>query len=382
MKERGQLVKRGTLGEDGDIEFWEDGTQTERVNRDTPNGTPALADACDSPSSQGTQPAPPSLPTTNTSGPLAGGDPRPKLSSSSPTDHTPSSRRQYHSLNEARSEEQNEESSQPLVRRVDYYGVDRESLRDLHRTMRLMAEDKGKTSGRKRSHIKPEYQSATQDGKAEDTTNESTARGDTRTRTGSRRYPDSSWAQKGPDEPLIRYQPVSVSIRDATKNHRDTVSRLPKNVIPAMGVRRYPLNYLDALSKRAGSQSDGVVPRVTLPLMAPNDSKPKVDLNIRDIGSGQPLKPFKSTVSPSDRLRQRIIKDKAKRGTSLPMGPENTICDNDGTSTRIMAGLQALDMASSGDSQPQTMDPENEKQQTLPTSYNDSKELEKWKRRS
>ncbi|KAI1397380.1 DNL zinc finger domain-containing protein [Hypoxylon fuscum] len=30
MRERGQLVKRGTLGEDGDVEFWEDGTVTER----------------------------------------------------------------------------------------------------------------------------------------------------------------------------------------------------------------------------------------------------------------------------------------------------------------------------------------------------------------
>lgn len=30
MRERGQLVKRGTLGEDGDVEFWEDGTVTMR----------------------------------------------------------------------------------------------------------------------------------------------------------------------------------------------------------------------------------------------------------------------------------------------------------------------------------------------------------------
>lgn len=30
MRERGQLVKRGTLGEDGDIEFWDDGTSTPR----------------------------------------------------------------------------------------------------------------------------------------------------------------------------------------------------------------------------------------------------------------------------------------------------------------------------------------------------------------
>ena len=30
MKERGQLVKKGTLSEDGDLEFWEDGTTTKR----------------------------------------------------------------------------------------------------------------------------------------------------------------------------------------------------------------------------------------------------------------------------------------------------------------------------------------------------------------
>ncbi|KAF3762975.1 hypothetical protein M406DRAFT_264408 [Cryphonectria parasitica EP155] len=33
MKERGQLVKRGTLGEDGDLEFWEDGSTTSREER-------------------------------------------------------------------------------------------------------------------------------------------------------------------------------------------------------------------------------------------------------------------------------------------------------------------------------------------------------------
>lgn len=33
LREKGQLVKKGTLGEDGDIEFWEDGTQSERQTR-------------------------------------------------------------------------------------------------------------------------------------------------------------------------------------------------------------------------------------------------------------------------------------------------------------------------------------------------------------
>ena len=34
MRERGQLVKKGTLSEDGDVEFWEDGTTTKHVAKD------------------------------------------------------------------------------------------------------------------------------------------------------------------------------------------------------------------------------------------------------------------------------------------------------------------------------------------------------------
>ena len=30
MRQKGQLVKRGSLGEKGDVEFWDDGSQTER----------------------------------------------------------------------------------------------------------------------------------------------------------------------------------------------------------------------------------------------------------------------------------------------------------------------------------------------------------------
>ena len=30
MRQKGQLVKRGTLGENGDIEFWDDGSQTKK----------------------------------------------------------------------------------------------------------------------------------------------------------------------------------------------------------------------------------------------------------------------------------------------------------------------------------------------------------------
>jgi protein import protein ZIM17 len=40
MRERGQLVKKGTLSEDGDLEFWEDGTTTKRRKE---KGAPAAA---------------------------------------------------------------------------------------------------------------------------------------------------------------------------------------------------------------------------------------------------------------------------------------------------------------------------------------------------
>lgn len=36
LKERGMMVKRGTLGEDGDVEFWEDGTSTMREPEPAP----------------------------------------------------------------------------------------------------------------------------------------------------------------------------------------------------------------------------------------------------------------------------------------------------------------------------------------------------------
>ncbi len=31
MRERGQLVKKGTLSEDGDVEFWEDGATSKHI---------------------------------------------------------------------------------------------------------------------------------------------------------------------------------------------------------------------------------------------------------------------------------------------------------------------------------------------------------------
>lgn len=33
LRDKGMLVKRGTLGEDGDLEFWEDGSTTSRSER-------------------------------------------------------------------------------------------------------------------------------------------------------------------------------------------------------------------------------------------------------------------------------------------------------------------------------------------------------------
>ncbi|KAG8164900.1 hypothetical protein KVR01_005175 [Diaporthe batatas] len=40
MREKGRLVKRGTLGEDGDVEFWEDGSTTTRAERQADGADP------------------------------------------------------------------------------------------------------------------------------------------------------------------------------------------------------------------------------------------------------------------------------------------------------------------------------------------------------
>ncbi|KAK2611437.1 hypothetical protein N8I77_004776 [Diaporthe amygdali] len=40
MRDKGQLVKRGTLGEDGDVEFWEDGSTTSRGERQSEGNDP------------------------------------------------------------------------------------------------------------------------------------------------------------------------------------------------------------------------------------------------------------------------------------------------------------------------------------------------------
>lgn len=54
MREKGQLVKRGTLGEDGDVEFWEDGTTTNREERLTTEPAPRVNKAKDDGSAPGT----------------------------------------------------------------------------------------------------------------------------------------------------------------------------------------------------------------------------------------------------------------------------------------------------------------------------------------
>ncbi|KAI1498816.1 DNL zinc finger-domain-containing protein [Biscogniauxia marginata] len=140
MRERGQLVKRGTLGEDGDVEFWEDGTVTERgggSGAKTTEGTPGVAiDEMDastekeeatrmrdarSPSSQSTEPA-----TSTESIPLGLTGARPSVGSS-PSSHTvPSTRRQYST--EAPSTEQHldEESIEQTDRGAENEAPERE----------------------------------------------------------------------------------------------------------------------------------------------------------------------------------------------------------------------------------------------------------------
>ncbi|KAK9782102.1 putative DNL-type domain-containing protein [Seiridium cardinale] len=107
MRERGQLVKRGTLGVDGDIEFWEDGTQTERgagSSTAAKTGGPSELEAPnrDEEASTAREPRNPtaattaSSPATTATSPLSGSGPRPQLSDTPSTNATPSTRRQYH----------------------------------------------------------------------------------------------------------------------------------------------------------------------------------------------------------------------------------------------------------------------------------------------
>ncbi|KAI1487161.1 DNL zinc finger-domain-containing protein [Biscogniauxia mediterranea] len=107
MREKGQLVKRGTLGEDGDVEFWEDGTTTQRSTRSESSSTPSTEEGGEveekkeeeattmrdtrDPSSYSTDPAPS---TGSTS--LGNAGTRPSVDSPTPSHIVPSTRRQYH----------------------------------------------------------------------------------------------------------------------------------------------------------------------------------------------------------------------------------------------------------------------------------------------
>ncbi|KAG9237510.1 DNL zinc finger protein [Amylocarpus encephaloides] len=44
MREKGQIVKKGTLSEDGDVEFWEDGTSTPHVKAGETKGTKEIGE--------------------------------------------------------------------------------------------------------------------------------------------------------------------------------------------------------------------------------------------------------------------------------------------------------------------------------------------------
>lgn len=47
MRDKGRLVKRGTLGEDGDVEFWDDGSTTSRGERQSDGNDPKPAPRSD-----------------------------------------------------------------------------------------------------------------------------------------------------------------------------------------------------------------------------------------------------------------------------------------------------------------------------------------------
>ncbi|KAI1478859.1 DNL zinc finger-domain-containing protein [Daldinia eschscholtzii] len=103
MREKGQLVKRGTLGETGDVEFWEDGSVTKRgtaaagstsdlaqdeLSASEEQEEASLSREARDPSSQSTNPTP------ATSAPLANSGARPSVDSTQRTDQVPSTRRQ------------------------------------------------------------------------------------------------------------------------------------------------------------------------------------------------------------------------------------------------------------------------------------------------
>ncbi|KAI0021078.1 DNL zinc finger-domain-containing protein [Xylariomycetidae sp. FL0641] len=103
MREKGQLVKRGSLGEDGDVEFWEDGTMTEHnpiTGRKLPTEALAEEDVGDQeakkmrdardPSAQAAEVTP-----TAAHAPLSTAGARPSVDSTTQPHAVPSTRRQF-----------------------------------------------------------------------------------------------------------------------------------------------------------------------------------------------------------------------------------------------------------------------------------------------
>ncbi|KAI0833973.1 DNL zinc finger-domain-containing protein [Hypoxylon sp. FL0890] len=95
MREKGQLVKRGTLGETGDIEFWEDGTSADpaavrnELDALSEEQVATIARKARNPSSQSTE----SPGTTST--PLGNAGARPSIRNAQYTNYVPSTRRQF-----------------------------------------------------------------------------------------------------------------------------------------------------------------------------------------------------------------------------------------------------------------------------------------------
>ncbi|XDG09987.1 hypothetical protein ABKA04_009602 [Annulohypoxylon sp. FPYF3050] len=99
MREKGQLVKRGALGEHGDVEFWEDAAEfadkplsdgVQGEDADVVSETEAARSReTRDPSSQSTDPKP------TASASLGDAGSRPSIGGSQPTNPTPSTRRQY-----------------------------------------------------------------------------------------------------------------------------------------------------------------------------------------------------------------------------------------------------------------------------------------------
>ncbi|RWA06001.1 hypothetical protein EKO27_g9111 [Xylaria grammica] len=90
LREKGQLVKRGTLGEEGDIEFWEDNSTASSEVADREQDEARRLRETRDPSSQATDPTP--------SVSVLPGDTgtRPSVQGAPHQGRTPSTRRQYH----------------------------------------------------------------------------------------------------------------------------------------------------------------------------------------------------------------------------------------------------------------------------------------------